>query len=108
VHDIHAAGGVVNDAAHFYLGYFMTLIAEYEKRTGRTVGPDWRLVLYKADYAHLDDKTGANLAQIENALGVPICAVKHRFIEIVEGKPESVSGRMIIVPPEGVERLGVK
>jgi hypothetical protein len=96
-----------------FFTYIRRTIDLFERATARHLTPEWRLLIHEADYypflkALTEEDLLLHYNQFTGRLfGIPLCRTAHE-VEIVPGYPEDIRGHVLIIPPEEVERLGLK
>ncbi len=98
-----------SDLAYAFLGYLKKNIRQYERTTRRIVNHKWRLVITEADYrmwaAEMKD---GDMSWLATRLPAKLIVISDPMVEIEEGEPESITGRLVVVGPEHLERLGLE
>lgn len=97
------------DLAYAFLGYLKKNIRVCERTSRRVVNHRWRLVITEADYQMwaAEMKEG-DMAWLATRLPAKLIVLSNPIMEIEEGKPEDLTGRLAVVGPEHLERLGLE
>lgn len=97
-----------------YLAYIRQMLDQFQKLTARYITSEWRLLMHESDYdPFLQALREAKMLESDSPTemgriyGIPLCRTLDA-VEIIEGQPEDIRGRILLIPPEHVERLGLE